>query len=401
MPNYNDISLQFLEKYDAWIESRDLSYRRDREHNNKLLDKFLEQFPLNKIINLEIDEYVVGKGARSFCWWVETELAAHGDIRPHNLTSFQKFGLDYDKVAHKYRFGGKKVKKTRFGSNYVEIYSNIRTALVNLIQASISHDYETIARCPLNELFKNKITYLYNRNDYLPIYSDGDLNVVLSLLEIPFSLTENRIYKRKRLFDFYKQLGRDDISTLDFMRYIYNEAGFRPYLRSDTNIKLKDAVEAKRYVLVDVGRTTEINRARRQTGGGLVSETPETLQSKKMSGKKGEEIVKEYLKLHREELGIIGEIDCPCEYNDSAHYDFSYNTSSGKIYIEVKATRTNRNNVVNFEMSDDEFDFMNDNADSYYIFYINDVFEGNVILRIPSHLILTKPSKYKASFSIE
>ena len=397
----NEISLHFLEKYDAWIESKDSSYKKDREHNNQLLDRFLSLFPLSKVEQLDIDEYVVGKGSKSFCWWVEDELAAHGDIRPKNLTSFQKFGLDYDKTNKCYRFGGEKVKKTRFGGDYETIFENIRKALVDLIKASYSHDYDVIAKNPLNDLFKNKITYLYNRNDYLPIYSDGDLNVVLSLLDIPFSVDENRIFKRKKLFDFYKNLERDDISTLDFMRYIYNEAGFRPYLRSDSNLKLKDKIVAKKYVLVDVDKTTEIVKAKKQSGTGLVSESAESLQSKKMSGKKGEEIVKEYLILHKKELGIIGEIDCACEYNDYAHYDYAYKTSSGMVYIDVKATKANRKNIVNFEMSDAEYDFMIENESSYYIFYINDVYEGDTILRIPSSCIIAKPSKYKASFSVE
>ncbi len=401
MQNNSEMSLQFLEKYDSWIESRDASYFKDREKNNHLLDSFLKLFPQEKIKNLDIDEYVVGKGAKTFCWWIEDELAAHGDIRPKNLTSFQKFGLDYDKTNKAYRFGGKKVKKTRFGSNYEEIFANIRKALVELIEAASSHDYDTIAECPLNDLFKNKITYLYNRDEYLPIYSDGDLNVVLALLDIPFSVEENRIFKRKKLFDFYKQLGRNDISTLDFMRFIYNEAGYRPFLRSENNLKLKDKVNAKKYILIDVDKTTEINKEKKSGGNGLVTETAETIQTKKMSGKKGEEIVKEYLLLHKEELGVIGEIDCACEYNDYAHYDYSYETSTGTIYIDVKATKSNRKNVVNFEMSDAEFDFMQKHYDSYYIFYINNVFEGDTILRIPSKYIFVRPFKYKASFSVE
>lgn len=97
-------------------------YFKDKERNNRLLDNFLKLFYLEKIKKLDIDEYVVGKGVKTFCWWIEDELAALGDIRPKSLTSFQKFGLDYDKAKKAYRFGGKKVKKTRFGSNHEEIF---------------------------------------------------------------------------------------------------------------------------------------------------------------------------------------------------------------------------------------------------------------------------------------
>ena len=102
---------------------------------------------------------------------------------------------------------------------------------------------------------------------------------------------------------------------------------------------------------------------------------------------------------HKEELDICGDIDYACEYNDHKHFDFSFTNGSGKqIYIEVKATSANKKEVVSFEMSDKEYDFMLSHLDSYFVCYINDVFNGKIIKKIPAHLISGVPSKYKVLF---
>lgn len=50
-------------------------------------------------------------------------------------------------------------------------------------------------------------------------------------------------------------------------------------------------------------------------------------------------------------------------------------------------------------MSDSEYAFMNNNIENYFIYYINDVFNCNIIKRIPAKLIKVSPSKYRAYFT--
>lgn len=395
----DEIIADFLEKYDTWQDKYNKKHFKQVEEK---LDEFLAKYPLSRIKTMDIDDYVVGKGMNSFCWWVENKLDELGDIRPRMLTSYQKFGIDYDKKNHRYRFCSKTAQRNRFGSDSDEIFSNIRKELITLITASIDGDYDVVAKSKLNKLFCNKISYLYNRNAFLPIYSDTDLNIILTALKIPFNFNEDRAFKRKILFQFYKALNRDDITPLLFMVFIYNKAGYRNYLRSDESKSLNSKIKAKDYKLIDISETSEIRVSQTSDKFGLIDvENPETLMSKKLTGKKGEEIVKNYLLAHKKELGI-SKIYFAFEENDYAHYDISYITSDGKtIYIEVKATKANRNNVVNFEMSDAEYKFLNENQNNYYVFYVNNVLNGDTIYRIPASKIIAKPSKYKASFRFD
>lgn len=392
---------EFLEKYDFWesVNKKDIDEYKSK--SNKLLTEFLLRFDIKSLINIKIEDYVVGnKTNNSFCWWVETKLRDFGDIRGGQLTAFQRFGIYYDKNNKNYVFKNKRTKQTRFGSTENEVFNNIKSELINLIKDTQNDNYIGIEANKLNPLFKNKISYLYSNERQLPIYSDKDLNILLTIFEIPFDIKEDRIYKRKKLFDYYRSLNRTDISPITFMKFVYSDLGYRSYLRTDNANNLSKKIIIKKYQVVDIKNTFEITSTRSYTRKGLIIEKPETIVQKKITGKKGEEIVKSYLLTHKKELGIIGNIECACEVDDYKHYDFSYRTTDGNtIYIEVKATKNDTKEAIVFEMSDSEYAFMNNNIENYFIYYINDVFNCNIIKRIPAKLIKVSPSKYRAYFT--
>lgn len=391
-----------MEKYDYWYELNKKWIKESVTKSDKLLEEFLSLFPIERISDLKIDEYVVGKKENSFCWWVESELSSLGDIRGGQLSAFQRFGIYYDRKKEDYIFCNSRTKNPRFGNSKKMVYENVITEICDLLEAVQQSNFEDIAKNKLNPLFKNKLVYLYDSERWLPIYSDKDLNIILSLLEIPYTDGEDRIFKRKKLFEFYKSLNRPDLTPQHFMMFIYSDLGLRPYLRNSDITKLNDEVKPRQYKLEEVISIKELIPSKSSKRKGLVSESFETFAQKKITGKKGEEIVKEYLLKHKKELEIIGDIDCPCEYDDNKHYDFSYNHQDGKIiYVESKATKANRADKISFELSDVEYEFMQQHKESYFIFYINDVFNGDVIKKIPANLIIAKPSKYKVTVEVD
>lgn len=390
------IKTEFLEKYDYWYSLNEKRIKNDLDKRKKLLSDFLTMYPSSEIEKMDIDEYVVGKKSNSFCWWVEDALSGLGDIRYCRLTAFQRFGIYYDSDKKDYLFGNKNTKKTKFGSDKDEIFKNIIIEIVKLLNDDKNSNYKGLEANKLNPLFKNKLLFLYNSEKWLPIYSDSDLNIILTIFDIPFDKSADRIYKRKALHDFFQSLERPDITPLTFIDFIYDDLGYRAFLRSGDSDRIK--TDVKSFKLKKVKTLKELMLESRSTKSGLVSvsETIETLVQKRITGKKGEEIIKSYLLSHKTELGIIGDIDCPCEKDDSKHYDFSYKKSDGTtIYLDSKATRANRNGAIIFEMSDAEFDFMKSHEDSYFIMYINDVFNGDIIKMIPANLIIGKPIKYR------
>jgi hypothetical protein len=386
-----------LSRYDLWLAGEGSTYVTKEAGIKSLIKTFLDKFTIDKVKTMSIDEYIVGKRLNNtFCYWVEDRLHESGDIRPRALTGLQKFGVYYSKKKAGYQF------LPHFSrNNYEEAFEHVKEAIVKLLEDNEKHNWAGVAECSLNPLFKSKICYLYSNDTQLPIYSDKDLNVLLAEFGISFTVGEDRVYKREKLYRFYKSLGREDITPWRFMSFLYSWTGFNSELRSLDAVQLKEAVNAttaKQYSIIDVNHLVD-----KKGRSGLVKpESPETLEKKRLAGKKGEEVVKAYLEEHRGEMMIKGEIECACEKNDYAHYDFSFETTDGKkVYIEAKATSLDRGDAVVFEMSEAEHRFMLSHMDSYFIYYVNDVYKGKLIKRIAAEKLILFPTHYAADMIIE
>lgn len=399
---FNYESYTFLEKYDYWYEANKNTLIDEEKKNKELLNEFLKEFPLEKIKFLSKEQYVIGnENKKSFCYQVENTFKDLGDIRGGRLTAFQRFGLYYDDKTNKYSFGSYKTKNTKFGNNIEDIFVNVKNAIYDLIKASKENDIDAIVNNPLNPLVKNKITYLYDSDSWIPIYGDSDLNILLIILEIPFDMKKDRVYKRIELMNFLKSLNRKDITPFRFMQFVYNNLGYKKYLRKDEYKKINEPIKIKEYQVIEVHSLKKLISNKNQKKYGLVKENPEATIQKKLSGKKGEEIVKEYIESHKKEMNI-NSIYYACDINDYEHYDISYETNGGEtIYIEVKSTKGNNDLNINFEMSSAEFEFMKEHMNNYFIYYINNVYSGTIIKKIAAKYILEGviPSKYKISLT--
>jgi len=405
------IIAEFLEKYDYWYALNKKSINQYIKKTTTLIDNFLKIFPKEKIKNLTLDQYVLGKNINgtvdknTFCYWIDSALKSAGDVRGGRLTVIQRYGIAYDKKLNDYNFKLQNATKSKFGHSKKEAFKNIKLEIIKIIEATEKNDFKAIEQSCFNPLIKNKIAFLYNYNNQIPIYGDNDINLILTELKIPFCQNEkeeNRIYKRNKLFEFYKSLNRPDISTLSFASFIYDNCGFRPILRnSNTSTSTNNLTQCK---LVEVKSVEEIIHNTNNKKSGLVKETVETIRQKKLSGKKGEEIIKTYLLDNKDKLNI-NTLDFACEYNDYAHYDISYTTNQGEtFYIEVKSTKLIKNLTALFEMSGPEFEFMQNHQDCYFIYFVDNVFNDEIIIKkISAAQIINyaKPTKYKFEFAIQ
>ncbi len=356
---------------------------------------------------MPIEVYVTGNGSKeSFCYCVERKFKCYGDISGQT-TAYQKFVIQWSNKYDNYIFGDHRTKNRRgFGRSIEEIYNNVRKEVVNLIDATNKKDYDRIIKNPLNPLFKNKISYLYNSINQIPIYSEDDLNTILTIFDIPFDTREDRFLKRKKLFEFYKSNELDSkISTYMFMQFLYGWYGYRTVLRISDKPTI-ELQEIKKYKLVDV----EIEKAYSsiRTGNGTSKRIVydyKNEESKRITGKKAQDIVKKYLIANKNKLGIT-KINCYCDgerQDDGRGYDISYVLIDGsEIYVEVKGTKIDWKNQVYFEMSANEYSVMKAHPNNYYIFFVNDVNRGNEIKRILAKDIYgEEPVKYKVYFEVK
>lgn len=396
------------EKLDGWIKSND--YKTSVKCEKEILPlhiNFLNKFNLNYLKSMQIDDYVEGNNNKeTFCYMVEKTLKVVGALSGRT-TAFQKFVIYWDKAKKDYVFGDKRTKKRpAFGDNKNDIYNNVRNSIIAVVVAAQQNDYDKISASKLNPQFRNKIAYLYSRENQIPIYSDGDLNVILAVLEIPFDKQETVESKRRKLFDFYTDIVKTNypnLSTFLFMRFIYSAWGYRNILRSDDKPTV-DTKEIVDYELVDI-QIDEVFKTKR-TGKGTskrIIYNPGSEEGKRITGRKAEDIVVEYLKKHQKELNIkkiftwcFGE-----EQDDGKGYDISYIQNDGKeVFVEVKATKADLKNQVYFEMSANELSVMSANKNNYYVYFVNNVNKGKIIKRITGNYILgnEEPIKYRINF---
>lgn len=395
----------FYFKLETWMNSDDYKWHLNKEKlMESELNTFIAKFSTKKIRTMSIEDYATGRDNKdSFCYWIEQKFDCFGKISGRT-NAYQKFVVYWSEDKKEYSFGDARTKHRKgFGSSVEEIYKNVVINLLDLIDGIEVNDYKKISDSPFNPQVKNKISYLYDTEHQMPIYSEDDLNVILTIFDIPFDKYEDRAYKRKKLYDFYKAYGFDEkLSTYMFMSFIYGWYGYRLILRSNEK-PIIDVKMVPDYSLVDVQIDSVITTKR--TGEGTkrrVVYNPGSEESKRITGRKAEDIVIEYLEKHKKKLDI-STINCWCngeKKDDGRGYDISYIRNDGvEIYIEVKATKTDMKNQVFFELSANEYSVMKAHKDTYYFFFVNDVDSGKIIRRILGNDIYgEEPVKYRIHF---
>ena len=136
-----------------------ITKKTQKEWDN-LVSHYTEDYVKNKMI---MDEYVLGKGDKTFCYIVERTLSPLGSIL--GATS-KKFGLYYGKN------GKDKVKKYRFrndfGKDENEAFETVKDELSKLIKKAKELKTFEYIESKFNGMYKYKIIYLYNPSIMLP-----------------------------------------------------------------------------------------------------------------------------------------------------------------------------------------------------------------------------------------
>lgn len=137
--------------------------------------EFLKEFPLERLLHLELDNYVIGHQRPTFCAHVEAKTRPWANIQ--GATS-EKFGIYFGKTKtdpqKKYRF------TRRFGSTRDDAFSSVKTALLDLIKLGQADqlDFSKIDKNPLSQMFKAKILSLYFPEKFLNVCSADHLEAI-------------------------------------------------------------------------------------------------------------------------------------------------------------------------------------------------------------------------------
>ncbi len=207
----------------AIIEFDEKDNKKDREELEKLRKQFEDKFSIDKIAQLKIDDYIVGKqNKESFCYWLETRLEELGNIHGSNAS---KFGVYYGKKGDdkelKYHF----VKK--YGKDSDDRFSNIKNEIIELIKNGKENQIKKIRLSKIPPTFRGKILSTYFPDKYLNIFSEEHLDYFLTQLKINYTNKMDIIDKQELLLN--AKLADDILSKWSISKYscfLYNNFGY-------------------------------------------------------------------------------------------------------------------------------------------------------------------------------
>lgn len=137
--------------------------------------EFLEQFPVEKIKEMTLDDYVVGKQSHnSFCYWLHYGLKNHGELK--GQSGSKKFGV--------YFSNGNYQHTKKFGNDVDSAFESVKQEIIDLLNAGKQKDYQKIEKNKLAPTVKAKILAVYYPEMYLTILNPEHTEYYLNLLGI-------------------------------------------------------------------------------------------------------------------------------------------------------------------------------------------------------------------------
>ena len=186
----------------------------------KIRSRFVEDYPIDRIRNLTLDEYVIGRGSsnRSFCYRLEIEMKEYGGFQGARA---DKFGVYYgtfgEDTTAQYRCSKKFSKR----GNIDEAFARVKEEIVRLLEAGARKDIDAIRQSALGPTFRGKLLNTYYPEDYLPIFAEKYLVFFLDRLEIPYEGGDMLDMQRKLIEWKNAREDSKDLSLLEFQQRLY------------------------------------------------------------------------------------------------------------------------------------------------------------------------------------
>ena len=343
--NYEELIMSVLNTNE--LRKFDKSFNTVEEDNAlNLRGEFLKAYPLNNLKNITLDEYVIGKRTPSFCTYVEVKTKKWANIQGATSSKFGiYFGKEKNDSSMQYRYARK------FGEDEVEAFDNVKDALLALIEAAKSKDFQTIDENPLSQMFKAKILSLYFPEIYLNICSAEHIKRIASELGIE---TRNKHISQLQHLLLEEKLNNTETknwSNPKFMRFLYFKF---PNENKTPNTLPQNTVK------------TQAKQIRKKVN------FDEITKNRNAIGKKSEEYAIEWEKnrligCNYEEL--IKKIEDRRDYPSYGYDYLSFSSPRCERHIEVKSVGRDRDeNCFRFFLSENEKSVSE--TDENYYFYL-------------------------------
>lgn len=327
--------------------------------NEKRRKDFVRRFPVSRIRNMNIDEYVQGRGVQedNFCYELEWTLGALGKINGAPCT---KFGIYYSRKRDKYEY----VKYWDRGNKTKSFYA-LREELAELIEAGRSGDMETIRQTHFAPMFKGKVLSTYFPENYLSIFSEEHLIYYIHALGLDHQVPdEYDIFNLRKILVDYKN-GHPILKSWPlaaFSYFLYNSSIKFP---KDEKVETDLYIDAE-FIDGDFDSLLDQPTSGRHGKGDYESQN----RAKQALGERGE-----YVVMQKEtDILVAAKVKKTPQHlslsDDGLGYDIlSFNLDGTEKYIEVKATNSTPKDF-RFFLTDNEHQAALQLGDAYHIYIV-------------------------------
>lgn len=185
----------------------------------KLYEEFQQNFPLEKLKTMTLEEYN-NTNKDSFCYWVETKTGKLGSIR--GATSY-KFGI-YKYIQKPRKDGGYKFDNeygwlSKYGNTANDAYTKIHSNIIKIAEFAQKTDFDSIEDIDISPMFKWKIAFLYSDFKLLNFYGEDGIRFLCKKYDLENS--ENASFAE--MYKFLLKMKNEDENIFIYASKLWNE----------------------------------------------------------------------------------------------------------------------------------------------------------------------------------
>ena len=186
----------------------------------QIKETFLQEWPLDRIQNMTLEEYT-NLDKTSFCYWVEATTTDLGSIwggSAYKFGIFKRKNLESTTSKESLVTDGEYGWAKKYGETKEIAFQNIKSILITIIENTQNNTIEQIDEIDLGDAYKWKIAFLYGDFNIINIFKNE------SLLEAAQSLGYTGTSKKfTDLYRFMLPLKQPEQDFFDFTKELWQQ----------------------------------------------------------------------------------------------------------------------------------------------------------------------------------
>lgn len=183
----------------------------DIELRYSKLESFLNEWPLEKVKKMTLEEYSNVGDKSTFCYWLEFDAECLGRIggKPSNKFGIWKRKSEKPIVSLDLLFDNQYAWYKKYGNTSEQAFDMVRSHIVNIIESSQCGNFKNIDSIDLDSLARWKIAFMYSDFKLMPIYKKESIRKIAKHFDYSN-------YERARFSDLHQFIVNQKPENEDF-----------------------------------------------------------------------------------------------------------------------------------------------------------------------------------------